>query len=187
MKRNEAAGKYSRALLEVAREEEALLEYREELNEVWQLIQEHQDLHNALFHHRVLPEQKKEILREIFAGKLNKKLINFLCLLVDKRREYFLEAIIADFNRRVNEEAGILEVEVETAFELPAVLKDKLLAKLEEILDYEININTRINPEIIGGVVLKAGDFVVDGSLRSRFNSLQKKIEKIPVSELGVE
>ncbi|MFW6386735.1 MAG: ATP synthase F1 subunit delta [Bacillota bacterium] len=187
MKKNELAGIYSRALLEMARDKDALLEYRDELNEVWQLIQEHEDLHNALFHHRILPGDKKRILRRLFAGELREEILNFLYLLVDKRRIYFLEAIVEDFNRRANKAARILTVEVETAFELPAYLKQKLLTKLRKILDYDIKIETRVNPHIIAGVVLKAGNHVLDGSLRNRLNSLQTKIENIPVSELGVE
>lgn len=182
----EIAHKYSTALLELAREQDRLISMREELEDVLNEIREHGELEETLFHPLILPEDKKRIIEKVFGGEISETLLNFLRVLIGKRREYFLESIISEFKEMVVREENILEVEVTTAVELKESLQEKLKSKLEQMLDYKIIIKQKQEPDIIGGLILKIEDNIIDGSIRKRMESLRERIKQIPVSELGV-
>ena len=187
MIQNEIAKKYSQAIFSLAKEENNLIEYREDLNEVWELINDTKDLKNALFHPRIMPEDKKSILKRVFAEEIYERIFNFLNLLVDKRRFVYIESIVNEFNQLVNKEEDILEVEVTSAIELDEKLKNKLRDKLEQQLDYKIILRHKVDSDIIGGIVLQIGDKIIDGSIQNELYSLRENLEQIPVSKLGVE
>ncbi|RCW60924.1 MULTISPECIES: ATP synthase F1 subunit delta [Halanaerobium] len=184
--RNEVASKYSRALFELGKDHDNLLNLKSDLDEFWQLVLENEDLNELLFHQRIMPEDKKRTLDKIFADELNQDILNFLFILIDKRREFFLESIIKEFNSLVDDAESILHVEVTSAVELKSSILDKLKAKLDSLLDYNIQIENKVDEEIIAGIVLKIEDYIIDGSLRNELSSLKQKLKAIPVSKLGV-
>ena len=184
--RNEIASKYSRALFELGKDHDNLLKLKESLTEFWQLVQDNQDLNELLFHQRLMPAEKKKVLEKIFADELNKDILHFIFILIDKRREFFLESIIKEFDSLVDDAESILHVEVTSAVELEASMLDKLKEKLDSLLDYNIQIENKVDEEIIAGIVLKIEDYIIDGSLRNELNRLKQKIKAIPVSKLGV-
>ncbi|RAK09818.1 ATP synthase F1 subcomplex delta subunit [Halanaerobium saccharolyticum] len=184
--RNEVASKYSRALFGLGKDHDNLLELKENLSEFWQLIEDNEDLNELLFHQRITPEDKKRILGKIFAEELDEDILHFLYILIDKRREFFLESIIKEFDTLVDDAESIMHVEVTSAVELDDSILDKLKEKLDSLVDYNIQIKNNVNEEIIAGIVLKIEDYIIDGSLRNELNSLNQKLKSIPVSKLGV-
>jgi F-type H+-transporting ATPase subunit delta len=184
--RNEVASKYSRALFGLGKEHDNLLELKENLNEFWQLVLENEDLNELLFHQRIMPKDKKNTLNQIFAEQMEEDILHFLFILIDKRREFFLESIIKEFNALVDDAESILHVEVTSAVELNDSILDKLKEKLDSLLDYNIQIKNNVDEEIIAGIVLKIEDYIIDGSLRNGLSLLQQKLKAIPVSKLGV-
>ena len=183
---NEIAAKYSKALFDLGKEKKQLTDIKDDINQLWDIIRDNDDLKNVVYHQRILPDDKKEIINKIFKDQLNSHLLNFIRLLIDRRREYFLKQIVRDFNRLVNKEEKMLEIKVTSAVELDTELQEKLEKKLDSLLDYKIVIEVESDPEIIGGLVLKIGDYIIDGSIKSKLDNLQQQIEKIPVSKLGV-
>lgn len=184
--RNEVASKYSRALFGLGKDHDNLIELKDNLAEFWQLVEENEDLNELLFHQRLMPEKKKKILEKIFAEQLDSDILHFLFILIDKRREFFLESIIKEFNTLVDDAESILHVEVTSAVELNDSILDKLKEKLDSLVDYNIQIKNNVDKEIIAGIVLKIEDYIIDGSLRYELNSLKQKLKSIPVSKLGV-
>jgi len=184
--RNEVASKYSRALFELGKEEDNLLKLKESLTEFWQLVQDNQDLNELLFHQRLMPADKKKVLEEIFKEELNDDILHFIFILIDKRREFFLESIIEEFNSLVDDAESVLHVKVTSAVELDNSILDKLKEKLDSLLDYNIQIKNNVDEEIIAGIVLKIEDYIIDGSLLNQLNSLKHNLQTIPVSKLGV-
>ncbi|MFW5856182.1 MAG: F0F1 ATP synthase subunit delta [Bacillota bacterium] len=187
MMQNQVAKKYSQALFNLAEEEGQLLDSLEEINQVWQVFTENDELRDVIFHPRILPGDKKNILKKIFAKELSAHVFNFLKLLVDHRRIFFLKSIVKEYNRLVNQQENILEVKVTSAIELDKDLKDNIRKKLEKELDYKIILEDKVDPDIIGGLILKIGDHIIDGSIQHELNSLHERIKQIPVSKLGVD
>ncbi len=187
MIQSEVAKKYSQALFELGKETDHLIAYKDQLEVVVKALKKDKNLHRVIFHPRVLAGDKKEILKTIFKGTLSENLFNFLYLLIDKRRENHLELIYHDFLAQVNRQEKIVEVEVISAVTLSGSSKTKLRERLEKFLsNRKIIIKERTDPTIIGGLVIKVGDNVIDGSIRHSLDSLKEQIMQIPVSELGV-
>lgn len=187
MIQNQIARKYSQALFMLAEEENKFADFRRELNEIWETISGHEELKNLLFHPRIAIGEKKRVFKRIFFEEISRDIFNFLNLLIDKRRIFYIGSIIEKFNDLVNNLEDILEIKVISAVELDQDLKDRLKNKLEEKLGYEVVLEHNIDPDIIGGLILQIGDHIIDGSIQNELNSLRERIEQIPVSKLGVE
>ena len=183
---NEVANRYSRGLFALGKEKGNLLEFKEAIEEFWQILEENEDLKNVVFHQRILPKDKKRVMDKIFVDELNQDVLNFIYILIEKRREYHLESIIDEFKQLVDQAEKILDVEVRSAVELNEQSKNKLQSKLDQILDYNIRIFNIVDQDIIAGLKIKVGDYIIDGSLFNELKLLQQKIESIPVSKLGV-
>ncbi|MFW6287953.1 MAG: ATP synthase F1 subunit delta [bacterium] len=179
---NEAALKYSSALFELGKEKETLILFQEDLNKVRDLIDGNEDFNHAFYHKKILAEDKKNIVKEIFKGEISTDVLNFIQLLIDNRREEHIKPIIENFNVLVNKEEAIVEIEVVTAVDLTEELREQLLDKLNQLLDYKIVLNPVIDPDILGGMVLKFNDFIVDGSIKNSLKKLQDNIKNVPVS-----
>ena len=187
MIQNEIAKKYSEALFSLAEEKDEFIKFKNDLNSIKEAFTEHKEFKNVLFHPRIKIEEKKRIFKRIFKEKISQEIYNFIQLLIDKRRIFYIKAIINQFNDLVNDRKKILEIEVVSAIKLEENMKNRLKDKLEKGMNYEVVLNNKVDPEILGGLVLKIGDKIIDGSIQYKLNTLSEQIEKIPVSKLGVE
>lgn len=186
MKKNEIAQQYSKALYEIGEENGNMRELYEELKEFWKTLQDNKKLKEALFHQRVLVEEKQAVFKDVFEDELSNDMYKFLMLLIEKRRIYFLEIILESFRKLVHEHENIITVEVTTAVEMNSEIREKLKKRLNKFVDKKIDMKEHCDPDIIGGMVIKIGDYLIDGSIKSKLESLEDKIKKIPLQEIGV-
>jgi len=186
VKKNEIARQYSKALYEIGEENGNMGELFEELEEFWKTLQENEQLKEALFHQRVLVEEKQAVLKNVFKDKLSNHMYKFLMLLIEKRRIYFLENILESFRKLMHKHENIITVEVTTAVEMNSEIREKLKKRLDKYVDKKIEMKEYCDPDIIGGMVIKIGDYLIDGSIKSKLESLEDKIKKIPLQEIGV-
>ncbi len=184
---NELAARYGRALFQLALEKEKLEVFRDNLDTIEDLMSENVDFEKVMLHQKISPAEKKQVIKKILSGQLDQYIINFLFLLIDKHRVFIIKKIIKQYTRLLNEDRRVLEVEVLSAIEMSENMQDKLRAKLDGLLDYEIILNNKCDPGLIGGLKLKIRDQVIDGSLKNGLESMKNRIKRIPVSELGVE
>lgn len=182
---SEIAGRYSLALFELAREQGKIDEIQQELSELVSVIMDTR-LKDILFHPRIEDSAKKDLIEKSFSGQLAGELINFLYLLIDKKRIFFLPEIYRSFTERYKQERGIIDIEAASAVELSPEQKQSLEKKLQELLNKKINVTYRVAPELIGGLRLKIGDRVIDGSIQYHLQKIQERIRQLPVSMLGV-
>ncbi|MDN5347032.1 MAG: F-type H+-transporting ATPase subunit delta [Clostridia bacterium] len=175
MNERTVARRYARALLDIGRERQNLDALREELNRLVKLLQENSDLHRLLAHRLIPARQKKAVIGEILPG-LDPVLKNFLYLLLDKRRERYLPAIASEFSRLVDRERRVLEVEVYSAVPLPEEIQEELKTSLGVRTSQQVRLNWFIKPELIGGLVLRVGDRVWDGSIKGRLERLRERL-----------
>ena len=124
-------------------------------------------------------DEKKELIKKIFQGKINAKLLNFLFLLIDKKRFNLLPEIQNQFTKIVNKLKNTVIAEVQTASEIDPVMLEKLKQRLESIFtkNEKVTIETKVNPELIGGLLVKVEDLIYDGSIKGRLDDLKRKIE----------
>jgi len=171
------ARRYAKALLERGKEEDKLEKFKEELKAFSELLKEFPELNACL----TSPLYSNEELKGIVSF-LNKKLnlsdtiLNFLYLLIDKRRAIYLEEIIAAYEDFINEIFGYVKAKIITTKPLSKKNYEKIKEALEKVTEKKILLETKTDPQIIGGVIAEVGDKVFDGSIR---NQLQKMREKL--------
>ena len=136
----------------------------------------HPDLVPLITHPRISSSQLLELLKEILGAQLNNQRTNFITTLLDAERLGLAPEIAVLFERRKAAAEGVADVRVETAFELSAVEQDRIAAAVRERIGKACEVTTVVNPELIGGVVIKVGDSVIDISLRGRLRALEQRL-----------
>ena len=122
---------------------------------------------------RVATEEKIVLLDKAFKGKMNTVLLNFLKVVANHSRLDCLADITKSFRQLVNESEGKLEVTVRAAYPLSNPLRDRIAAKLGEVLKKRVTLNVEIDPELLGGLVVQVGDTLYDGSLASQLQKMK--------------
>ena len=173
---NQLALKYAQAIYELSAEKNLLDQVENELRWVESTIATHSDLSTLIYHPRVLAQAKKETLSKIFSLDVADFVLKFLMLLVDKRRETILPAIIREYVKLANVARDIVEAEVTTAMPLDMDQQSALMTKLGIVTGKTIVLKTHINKAIIGGVVVKIGDKLIDGSIARQLETLKNAL-----------
>lgn len=125
----------------------------------------------------IIPVSKKQlILKDIFADKVHEITIAYLNLLTSKRREEAIGQTEGEYVRMANAARGIVSAEVTTAVELGATEEAALITKLVATTGKTIELEKHVDPSIIGGIILRIGDRVVDGSIKGQLAALREKM-----------
>ncbi|MCE5198457.1 MAG: F0F1 ATP synthase subunit delta [Armatimonadota bacterium] len=125
----------------------------------------------------VVPADKKRaILRDIFAEEVHSITLSYLYLLVDKRREEAILATESEYVTLANEARGIVAADVTTAVHLDPAEEQALSNKLAKMTGKSIHLNKFVDAAVIGGMVVKIGDRVIDGSIRGQLAELKERL-----------
>lgn len=119
---------------------------------------------------------KKATVRKALQGRAHPLFLNFLMILIDKRRQRLLEAIGQEYRTLLDERLGRLHVEVTLAREPEQRAREELSERLSRTLGRQVVPHLTVNPEILGGIIVRFGDNVLDGSLRRRLLSLRRRL-----------
>ena len=168
--------KYSRAMFLLAQEEGKLVDYGQELQSLASDIEGSPEL-KAYLESPMIPRQaKQEAVQKIFGGELSPIVLNFLRFLLDKQRVSILGEIVRQYENFANEAQGILVADVITARSLSDSLGERLMAKLGEVTGKKIKLRKHLDEKLLGGAVVRMGDTLVDGSLKSRMKALEAQL-----------
>jgi len=162
------AKRYSRALFEVAKERSLIDTIEADLKAVVEALASSEELSKFLSHPQVTTEAKKDFFKQAFEGKVAAETFNFLLLLIDNERESDLAGIYAAFVALANEERGIADAIVTTAKPLSEEDQKELAEKFGKSIGKTLRVQTVVDPSILGGVVVKIGDRLYDGSIKSK-------------------
>lgn len=172
------ARRYARALFEEARAQGQA----EAIDGDIAMLQESFSVSRELvrvFESPVIPrEKKKQIIKALFSGRLQPLTVRFLALLVEKERENLLPAIVAAYRALQDEVQGIVEAHARTAFPLDEQGAEPLVKKLERMTGKKIRLRLQQDPSLIGGVVVRVGDTVYDGSVRQQLITLRERLRR---------
>lgn len=162
---------YANSLIEADNNYEQILK---DLQAVSETVQESKDFAEIISNPTIAIQTKNEIIDEIFKNKINNKVINFIKILADKKRFDELNAVIKAYINKVDEINNIKRVEVISAVELSPNQKEKTIEKLQTKLQKSVLVNWTQNKDIIGGLVIKIDDDVIDNSLKNKLEKLSK-------------
>lgn len=147
-----------------------------ELNEIKEITEQSEDFVKTMISPSISDGTKYEILDNIFSNKINEKIINFLKVLVAKRRFNELNKIIQAFSDEVDKINNVKRVEVISAADITDDRKQRIVEKLQHKLEKNVIVNWTQDKDIIGGLVIKIDDDVIDNSLKNKLEKLSKNI-----------
>lgn len=173
------ARRYARALQEIGREEKSLRRILEDGEAFAALLSSTAELREALEAEHVNRRDKQGAI-EAAASKMGllASTKSFLLLLAEKGRFAELPAILAELKRMVEEEEGVERVEVSTPVALDAAQKESLCSALSGRSGKKIELEERIEPSLLGGMVVKVGGTVYDGSVRTQIQKIRENLKK---------
>ncbi|MHB1418323.1 MAG: F0F1 ATP synthase subunit delta [Bacillota bacterium] len=180
------ARRYAQALFNISREKNQLDEIDAELKSVVETLHLHPGFKQLVEHKLIGPDKKKEIFHRIFQDSISQLVMNFLFLVLDKRREHYLEQIYRQFEIYANQTRDIVEAEVRTAVQTPPEELQALEEKLVRITGKKVRLAAKVDPALVGGIVVRIGDRIWDGSVTRRLNSLKRQLESVNFVQIGV-
>lgn len=170
---------YGEALFELALEHDPK-EYLEQVSQLKDVLGQNPEFDKLMMHPGIAKQEKSKVVEEVFGGKLLNELTGFLQVIVSKERYKELPEILDYFIARMKEYQKIGVAYVTTAVELTPARKDQVEARLLETTGYEkMEMNFQVDKDIIGGMIIRINDRVVDSSIRSRLDDLTKQLLQI--------
>lgn len=170
------ARRYARALGELAHERGQLEQVEADLALVAETLASDSGFRRVWEHQRIGKHDKRRVLEQLFGGRILPLTMNFLFLLLEKRRETILEAITGEFTALANEVRDVVDVEVRTARALSDEEREALSRRMSEYVGKKIRLIEVTSPELLGGVIARVGDLVMDGSVLTRLRRLQERL-----------
>jgi F-type H+-transporting ATPase subunit delta len=177
------ARNYAAVLFDLAERHEGLEAFTGGVDTVVDLLDQNPAFRTFLETPRIADRDKKALLEKVFGGALPRSLLNFLLVTVDKRRQRLLGLIGQEFHALLDEHLGRAHVTVTLAKTLDAEAMEGLARRLSVLLGKEAIPHVRVKPAILGGVHLKTGDTVYDGTLRRRIKQLRQQLVSAELPE----
>ncbi len=171
----EIASVYARALFQGAREAERLDVVREQLGQFADALAESDDLRLFFFSPYFSTAEKRDGLERALSGA-DVLISNFLELLIDSHRMPVLASIRASFEELWERENRLLPVEVTSAIELGSSTVSAIGKRISEQTGQTVELTSTVDPDIIGGIVLRVGNSILDASIRGRLEQLRKEV-----------
>ena len=174
---------YGEALFELAVEENKVDVLADEIRAILDILNQNPDFVNLLNHPKISKEEKLQVVEEVFGGKVSKEIQGFLNIIVSKERNKEIMAIMEYFLDEVKALKGIGVCYVTTPMELKEAQKEAVVKKLIETTNFkEMEMNYQIDETLIGGMVIRIGDRVVDSSIQTKLSKLEAQLLKIQLA-----
>jgi F-type H+-transporting ATPase subunit delta len=173
----EIAEVYARALFEVAKEHDVLDRVHDELGEFAEALSTERELQVFLFSPYFSSEEKRDGVQRIVSDA-DEHLVNFLELLAERHRMPALFRIKREFDSLWAEENKLLPVTVTSAIELDEGLVDEIGKRIEDQTGRKVELSSNVDPEVLGGLMVRVGNMVLDGTVRNRLERLRKQVAK---------
>lgn len=172
-----ASLQYANALADVALADRAAEVVSQQVTAFGEAYAESAELRTFLASPAVDVEAKHGVIEKLIARMgASKVLRNFLFVVVDHRRTHILPEIIQAFQEVMRQRQGIAEAEISSATDLSAVQKAEFAFTLERLTGKRVETKYSLEPELLGGAVVRIGDTIYDGSLRSRLNEMRARL-----------
>ena len=176
MRDETVARSYAETLFELADRNDALDEYGEAIETVARLIEEDSKLRLFLETPRIDDVDRKNVVRAALQDRMPKHVVNFVLVTIDKRRQRLLRRISTEYHALLDERMGREHVQVAVARSFDDSTRQAITDRLSAVLGKEAIPHIRVQPEILGGIVVRTGDTIYDGSIRRRLEGMRRKL-----------
>jgi len=168
--------RYARALLEAAESQGTLDRVGRDVAGVTDLIDASEDLKRLLESPLVHPKSKRDALTAVFSGKIAPLTLDFLLLLVDRRRERAAGEILRQFVAYLEEREGVVTAEVRASQPLSQEQQEAMIQRLSSYLSRRVRLRVEVSPRIRAGFVARVGDVVFDGTVETQLERLRARL-----------
>lgn len=182
MRDETVARSYAETLFALAERHEGVDAYAQGIELVARLIDENPGFRLFLETPRVAAAEKKALLRKVLGPALPAHLVNFLLVTLDKRRQRLLRDIAREYHAILNEHLGRTPVEVTVARPLDEASVDEIAQRLSAMIGKTAIPHVRVKPHVLGGILVRAGDTIYDGTVRRRLESMRRKLLAAPLA-----
>lgn len=169
---------YAEALFQVARAEEMLDRVEEELTRLNKSLDANAELREFLSNPQITSDGKKSALSEIFGGKISPITLHWMNMVVDQGRQRRLPVIIEAFLTLTEEAREKVTAEVITSIPLPEDLAKRLEQQLSKVTKKRVFLKPMVDESILGGVIVKVENKVIDGSVKHRLEEIKNEMIK---------
>ena len=176
MKTHPLAKRYARALFDLADQQNILDQVKEEVQSFRKLLDSEKRLRVFLLTPEISRQQKLDVVKELFKDKVSGVYLNFLLLLVRKGRQNFYSEIDYEFNNLYDKKLNRLRATVTTVLPLEKVQLDELTTMLAKSLNADILLENKVEPEILGGMIVQAEGKVFDSSMLNQLKKLHARL-----------
>ncbi len=178
MSEGRIAVRYATPILELAEEKNVLESVKQDMESFLNVCKESRDFSLMLKSPIITHLKKADILRKVFTGKVNELTLQAFDIITRKSRESLLERIAEEFLHLYNIKKGMTEVSVTTSIKLDADMKKAFEKLSKEITGKEPILKEKVDPEIVGGYILRLGDRQLDESISGQLKDLKLKFSK---------
>lgn len=173
---------YGDALFELAVEENKIDVLLEETLQLQKVLAENEEFGKLMNHPKVVKEEKIQIAKNVFEGRMSGDLLGLLTIIISKDRYKDIDEVLNYFVAKVKQYKGIGIATVTTAYPLKEEQCKKIEQKLLDTTKYKsMEMNYKLDESLIGGMVIRIGDRVVDSSISTKLNELQKELLKVQI------
>ncbi len=176
MSRSAVARNYADTLFTLAERDGSERAYVEMLGEVASLYRESAEFRSFLLTPRVAADAKRAVLRSAFDGRYPENFIRFLLVVLEKRRQGLLPEIDEQYREILNEKTGRVHANVTLPFEADEAFRAELEADLAKILGGTVSADFHVDERLIGGLVVRVKDRVLDGSVRRKLQLMRRAL-----------
>jgi F-type H+-transporting ATPase subunit delta len=173
----EIAGVYARSLFQVAQEHKKLDDIRDQLGAFADALSESREMQQFFFSPYFSTKEKEDGLDKVVTGA-DPVLLNFLKLLIENHRMPVLFRVRGEFDRLWEEENRLLPVRVTSAVELDKTTIKQIGDRISEQTGRKVELSAEVEPDILGGIVVRVGNAVLDASIRNRLEQLRKQVAR---------
>jgi len=173
----EIAEVYSRALFEVAKEHDIVDRVHDELGQFADALEEDRELRLFFFSPYFSSEEKKDGVARVVEGA-DENVVRFLELLAERHRMPVIHRIRRAYEAMWAEENRLLPVSVTSAVELDEGLVESIGERIQDQTGRRVELSSRVDPDVLGGLVLRVGNMVLDASVRNRLEQLRKQVQR---------
>ncbi|MBI4543989.1 MAG: ATP synthase F1 subunit delta [Gemmatimonadetes bacterium] len=170
------ARSYAQALLALGERRDQLEPFGLALEELAAQLEAEPRLRQFLESPKIDPAEKKRVLQQALEERAPPLFLSFLQLLIDKRRQRLLAAIAGEYHALLDERSGRVQATVTLAREPDERMEQEIAADLSRILGKTVVPRVQVHPQILGGIVVRYGDRLLDGSLRRRLRALRRRL-----------
>lgn len=176
------ARRYAEAFFSIARDNNKIDDYQMELEKVVQAIHEVDNLKEYMAHLLIPAAAKKDVIKQLFAEQLSPVTLNFIMMIVDKKRETYLETIVDEYKDMADEFRNIAKVDLIAAKEVPEAEVKILAEKLSASTGKTVQLKMTVDPSLLGGIKLRMKDQIIDGTVAKKLEMLKEQLIQAKIS-----